>query len=255
HDSDGDGAGDTCDLDSDGDGINNLTDNCPLIANSNQLNTDGDALGDACDSDIDNDGVLNAVDNCPLNANPLQSDIDKDGIGDACDAVENVACAPGKLFEPVLGSQTVATGLRGVLCIGCGVLNPAYMASTINDAATLATPVAVIASVWGRVDAPTTYTGSKRVGFLVSLPVGLLDLSLISGLKVTTYLNGVPQQASVASGLLSLQLLNLTGDATKQLIYMNTTSSFNQVEIEKIAVVGLLSNLNVHALCVAPPPI
>jgi hypothetical protein len=254
-DTDGDGTGNACDTDADGDGVDDTLDNCPMVANADQANADGDAEGDLCDTDMDNDGVLNAGDNCPLNSNPTQSDIDGDGIGDACDSVENVACAPGKLFEPLLGSQTVTNGTRGLLCIGCGVTNPAFMASTLEDAATFSTPVAVAASVWGSVEAPTTYTGAKRVAFLVSLPGGLLDLSLLSDLAITTYLNGVEQESGGSGGLLGLQLLNLTGDATKQLLYINTTSDFDQVEIEKAAVLGALSDLNVHALCVAPPPL
>lgn len=72
--------------DDDEDGIPDVTDNCPVVPNANQIDTDLDGQGDACDSDNDNDGVLDVVDNCKFDANPTQSDIDGDHIGDACDA-------------------------------------------------------------------------------------------------------------------------------------------------------------------------
>ena len=44
-------------IDSDGDGINVIDDNCPAVANPLQTDTDRDGEGDACDADDDNDGV------------------------------------------------------------------------------------------------------------------------------------------------------------------------------------------------------
>ena len=91
-DNDLDGIPDNCDDDDDNDGIVDQNDNCPLIANSDQLDTDGDGMGNACDDDDDNDGVLDGIDNCPLIYNPNQDDRDNDGIGDVCDTMEiNVA--------------------------------------------------------------------------------------------------------------------------------------------------------------------
>ena len=84
-DVDGDGEGDACDPDADGDGLDNGVDNCPLADNADQTNTDGDELGDACDDDDDGDGVTDGVDNCPVDANAEQGDLDQDGDGDACD--------------------------------------------------------------------------------------------------------------------------------------------------------------------------
>ncbi len=82
----GDG-GDACDNDDDNDGRNDMDDNCPLVANPDQTNTDraGDG-GDACDNDDDNDGRNDMDDNCPLVANPDQTNTDRAGDGgDACD--------------------------------------------------------------------------------------------------------------------------------------------------------------------------
>ncbi len=54
---DGTGNGGSSSMDDDNDGIANANDNCPDVANSDQLDTDGDRAGDACDDDDDNDGL------------------------------------------------------------------------------------------------------------------------------------------------------------------------------------------------------
>ena len=79
--------------DADGDGIGNNADNCPTVANSEQLDSDNDGRGDACDTDggsdgafdSDGDGIVDDADNCPTVANSDQLDSDNDGLGDACD--------------------------------------------------------------------------------------------------------------------------------------------------------------------------
>lgn len=76
-DTNGDGIGDVCDeelydpdRDSDGDGVRDLDDPCPLVVESN-VDSDGDGVPDACD-------------NCPATSNADQIDSDGDGIGDSC---------------------------------------------------------------------------------------------------------------------------------------------------------------------------
>jgi len=81
--------------DTDGDGVDYNSDNCPAHANPDQQNTDGDSLGDACDPDDDNDQVVDESDNCVLVPNPDQQNTDGDSLGDACDPTPGNT--PGKL--------------------------------------------------------------------------------------------------------------------------------------------------------------
>ena len=110
--------------DYDSDGVPDSTDNCPLNANTNQLDSDGDGIGDVCDTDIDGDGIANASDNCPLLANANQLDTDGDGVGDVCDASLAIANA-GSLntgFNPGSGANnnvnTSAVQADGKIIIG-----------------------------------------------------------------------------------------------------------------------------------------
>jgi Thrombospondin type 3 repeat len=82
--------------DTDGDGIADSTDSCPLRLNPAQVDSDGDRVGNACDA-------------CPYVADSSQTDGDGDGVGDACDD-----CAGSEADVPV-GDETKTLGvdLRG----------------------------------------------------------------------------------------------------------------------------------------------
>jgi thrombospondin type 3 repeat protein len=71
--------------DVDADGAANTGDNCPWTPNSNQANLDGDGQGDVCDPDVDGDGVANDVE-AARGLNPSSGDSDGDGKPDGADA-------------------------------------------------------------------------------------------------------------------------------------------------------------------------
>ncbi|HTV19973.1 MAG TPA: thrombospondin type 3 repeat-containing protein [Polyangiaceae bacterium] len=102
-------------LDQDSDGLVNVLDECPKVANPLQEDMDGDDIGDLCDDDRDGDGTANdidslpddphewadtdgvpdALDNCPGVTYVGQQDTDQDGIGDACDEEDETTCPYG----------------------------------------------------------------------------------------------------------------------------------------------------------------
>ncbi len=99
--------------DSDGDGVANGQDNCPIVPNppqspgESQPDVNGDGIGDACSKldaamqptlpDQDLDGVEDVLDICLWVPDADQEDADLDRIGDACQEVAPVFLAGGAI--------------------------------------------------------------------------------------------------------------------------------------------------------------
>ncbi|MFA4874003.1 MAG: thrombospondin type 3 repeat-containing protein [bacterium] len=90
-------------FDIDNDGKMDSVDNCPQQSNPDQKDTDGDGKGDLCDDDDDGDGVADKQDAFPLDPTEWQ-DSDHDGTGDNADSDDDDDCYADTV-ENALGSD------------------------------------------------------------------------------------------------------------------------------------------------------
>jgi hypothetical protein len=173
-DFDGDLQGDVCDNVVDGDTVPNGSDNCPTLPNTDQSDINGNGIGDVCDGEADGDGVPNDDDNCPFVANPDQADFDNDGAGDACD--------PNADMVLTLSSQPPTITAGGSFAVTATIDNDGPQAVQ-NATLTLSLPAsaaltAINAGAWtcGNV-APGT-TSAVVTCTRASVPVGVSSVSV-----------------------------------------------------------------------------
>lgn len=108
--------------DYDGDGIADVSDNCPTTPNADQIDKDNDGVGDACEnpssSDVDLDEWPDNLDNCPSNNNNTQYDHDNDGVGNYCDTdLANCETHPPACLNGGLLIERPITNPRSAACL------------------------------------------------------------------------------------------------------------------------------------------
>lgn len=139
------GADSVCAGSADGDAVDDVCDNCPMIANDDQADADGDGTGDACDgcpddpaktsvgqcgcgtpdTDSDGDSIADCVDGCPDDPNKDSpgacgcgvaetGDNDGDGVNDCVDQCPGV---DDSVFAPGCAGAIPTMSQWGIICL------------------------------------------------------------------------------------------------------------------------------------------
>lgn len=141
----------------------------------------------------------------------------------------------------IVGSRT---GINGI-CLGCSVGDEVNVVS--NDTTLFATidfGVAVLVSGSISVDLDAVKPAGTEAGFAIAPGSGILDLSALSDITISTYEGGSLKQSYAANS--SLVSASLLGSSGIQTLSFKTTASFDEVRITVNAGLGLLSNVRVY---------
>ncbi|MCC3154491.1 T9SS type A sorting domain-containing protein [Hymenobacter sp. BT770] len=149
----------------------------------------------------------------------------------------------GSALAPYYGTGTGGVGVLSA-CVGAGIYNPENAVdndlsnyATFNSLATVSCPSALTVKLEGARPAPAGY----YAGFVIGSD-GVLDASVLSGLRVTTYLNGVAQESYTGAGVLELRVLP---DGKTQVSFP-TDFPFDAVKIERVGLLTVLDNLEIY---------
>jgi hypothetical protein len=133
------------------------------------------------------------------------------------------------------------SGVSGGACVNCsvdGAIN--ILDSDPTNFATLNMVGGAIGNVALSVrDAMRTYPANTYAGFDITTP-SLLNLTLLSGLRVETYLNGAPRETFTGANLLGLGTSLIGGVNTNRIGFL-ATLEFNEIRL--VVLGGLAANV------------
>ena len=150
-----------------------------------------------------------------------------------------------RFASPSASNYSTDTKDNGItVCVNSSVSNPLNAVdNSLTNYATMGSLVDLSCPTTLQTQLEGTAPAGYDAGFVVGNG-GLLDIdvSILKGLRLTTYLNGVAQESSNAGDLLTLKLL----PGGQYAINFPTTKPYDRVEIRRTSLLGVLDNLRVY---------
>ncbi|ULT40584.1 hypothetical protein KRR40_38330 [Niabella defluvii] len=148
----------------------------------------------------------------------------------------------------VLNSQTIASAMNNL--IDSDPANYVSLSSTLGISAGNAASLSVTTPAH-------TFVNDEYTGFVVKAASPLANVGLLSGVTISTYLDGaLVEQSSVANSLLKLNALNVLSingsvPADAQVVYFKTTGDFDEVRLTVNDLAGVGNELQVYSAFVS----
>lgn len=138
------------------------------------------------------------------------------------------------------------SGITGGACVGCSVSRVGNLIDASPSNYTIIDISAGVLAARGSVSVKTRQTipAGYVAGFTISSSFNIADVTVLSGIRITTYLNGVQRDQFSGSGLLQAKVLNPASGLSQ--ITMKTTLTFDEVQLSMGGLASVLTVTNVY---------
>ena len=147
---------------------------------------------------------------------------------------------------PTAGGEYSTASSSGAVCVNTDVDNPSRVAdSDLTNFATFNSLLTVACQPSLRTKLAALPTGGVPTGYYAGFVIGqdgLLDVGVLSGLRVSTYRNGTLVESQAGTGVLELTLL----PGNKAQVSFPTTAPFDEVQIERTGLITAVDNLQLY---------
>ncbi|MGG5210815.1 T9SS type A sorting domain-containing protein [Chryseobacterium sp. MIQD13] len=159
----------------------------------------------------------------------------------------SVAVYAQKGYEPIRGMGVEAKPVNNSgICLACynGSMNPVIDANLDNSVSMGNFASLVSGNGISVKNTNTTYPAGYITGFNVDLGTSFITVDLLSSLRISTYKNGVLQESTTSSTLLSVPAFG--GSKNRIFLHLKTTREFDEVRLYQTNVLSIFSAMNVY---------